>query len=70
MGTARGGGTCEQSAVQWEGAMSLRRKSGGNMTQSAYFLNVEVYGMLDYFNGFHDDLRMESVSVCQRFYCV
>jgi len=61
---------CEHSAFQWKGAMSLRKKFGENMTQFAYILMVEVYGMLDYFNGFHDDLRMKSVSVCQGFYCV
>jgi hypothetical protein len=33
------------------------------MTQFAYILMVEVYGMLDYFNGFHD-MMMKSVSVC------
>jgi hypothetical protein len=53
---------CEHSAFQWEGATSLRKKFGENMTQFAYILMVEVYGMLDYFNGFHDDLRMKSVS--------
>lgn len=40
------------------------------MTQFAYILTVEVYGMYDYLNGFHDDLRVKSVGVCQGFYCV
>jgi len=40
------------------------------MTQFAYILMVEVYGMPDYFNSFHEDLRVKSVSVCQGFYCV
>jgi hypothetical protein len=61
---------CEHGAFQWEGAMSLRKKFGENITQFAYILMVEVYGMLDYFNSFHDDLMMKSVSDCQGFYCV
>jgi hypothetical protein len=39
--------------------MSLRKKFRGNITHFAYICMVEVYGMLDYFNGFQDDLKCQ-----------